>query len=860
MDDHIFLSEEASTRGTFDPRQLDSPFTTTMSFESTEQSAGELHYQEHETPFISDYEQAEQQEASDPRRQQLVQMLDEISDDEFGEAIVDLANEAEEYLDTHFGNVATQHELPNVRQQEEMLRSHFQPLIITTEQFLDQLMHEFGAYQTADLTDHFIDQTIDQQLIKFELGNPTFEQFFKKFRNKVKKFAKKAVSVVKKGINIAKKFSPINLALGKIKKMIRPLLAKIITKVISRLPPLLRTPANMLAKRLGLQVGQELSVLELAEEELEKEASLEPETSTFEANAAAIDFEALAPEFDRAVTWQFFAETDADAQLIADQYANEQESITDRQALQQYETARDLLVKAIHEARTQEEITPQVEQFIGTALTVIRLGVRLIGRKRVINFIAKLFTKLIGKLIGPKAAQPLAYALVNHGFKLLRLEVSEAEAEQEAALTIVQTLEELSYQVAGFDQEVLEDEEQLEYAIYERFTQLVAENFPSSMVQPELRESEISGAWVLQPINGTKRYKKFSQVVEINLSRDKVKDLHSFGGESLIDFLKLRSGLNLDRTVKAKVHIYQAIRGTTLSHIALKEKGVKGLGSAQRAAWSQLHPLTPKVAGQLLDNPSLGVTVSSKWLRSRHLIRNGQRFYFIELLPSTLGIQTVTPAIQMPHSMMPLSAIPGNMSNVVKNEAMVKLDFTRSTMTLALLLTEDKAAEMVRRIRTDDYFGAAIVFRAAIRDALNNILLKHASKQLKVVMETTEDQYLEEHFSSLFRKGGSLLGGAAVAALQLVMQKLMKKLVDRAIKAITEHLRTRKNDFIKAQEDPQQGLSLHLIFIDMPGMAQLKIFFKVKKGEPLSVGDLINPVLGAIPMPDLRIFPGRKSL
>ena len=94
----------------------------------------------------------------------------------------------------------------------------------------------------------------------------------------------------------------------------------------------------------------------------------------------------------------------------------------------------------------------------------------------------------------------------------------------------------------------------------------------------------------------------------------------------------------------------------------------------------------------------------------------------------------------------------------------------------------------------------------------------------------------------------------------MAVKKIIQRLVKLAEKALANHLRRLRNDFIRAQENGAQGLTLHLVFVDMPGMALIRTLFKLKQGRPVSVGDVTGTVIPAIPTPDLRIFPGRKSL
>jgi len=860
MDNHIFSDWETTDNGhAHSLAELESPFTVHPAADAAVTEQEFSINLENESPFYTNTPQAEEAENAGPEEEAFVQLLDEISDDEFSEGVVDLANEADRYLHEHFALSPIENETMDANRQEELLTSHFQPLAVSAEQFLDRLAHEFANREVDQLTEGEIDSVFERFQSAEALGNPVFEDFFKKLWRKAKKVAKKAVNVVKTGINIVKKLNPLNMVFNRLRKMIRPFLSKIIRRVINKLPRLLRQPARMLARRFGIRAELELTQLELVEREMADDTFEVAEAMP----AAGPDFELLEREFDLRLAEQFFAESDQEADRVFDAYVDNRVEQENADTEQRYVQARERLVQSLQNATTAEEVQPHVEEFIGAALTALRWGIRLIGRKRVVSFVAKLVTKLIARLIGRKHAAPLARAIVDKGFGLLGLELTEREADTAAAETITQVVEELTMHLTGLSNEVLENEELLEQETYEHFSQLVARNFPSNMVQEELQESERAAAWVQLP-KGRRRklYKKYGRVLNLSLNRDQIKGVKTFGGRYLQSFLRRRHGHKAANTLQVRVHLYEAMRGGWLSRISMYEKNVPGLGSSRRRAWSQLHPLTPEVAGQLLGNRKLGKKVANRWLNNRNRIITGQRFYYLEVLGSKAPLPRPGTGPVRPGTPRPLPAVPGGVAgnSVTKDEAWLKLDFTRSTMTLALMVTEPKAAEITRRLRANDYFGAATTFRTSIRDALNNILLRHVGRQVKVVMELSEDRYLEEHFGSLLRAGGRLLGNVAKGALKRVIDRLLKRLVTLSEKALANHLRRLRADFIRAQENPAQGLTIHLVFVDMPGMAIIRSFFKVKQGKPLSVGDVTGSVLPAIPTPDMRIFPGRKPV
>ena len=865
--------------------EFESPFTLTAPPAEPSAAATES-LAERESPFRATATTAATDE-DNPAGELFAQFLDEFADDEFDEAVVDLSNELERFAADHQLSAHLEGETGGPGQ-EELLLQHLRPLTVATDRYLADLSREMARHDEEATTPEQLDELFERFAAQHELGNPVFEHFFKKLRKKVRKIAGAFRKGIRKVKSVVKKFSPVHLILGRLRKMAAKLFHRIVGRVIGKLPPVLRGPAEKLAQRLGLRrrsgsapqgrrrtrnefYDGELYDDELYDDELYDDEFYDDELyddelvlaelyddeftgdemsefrNTAALPAAAPEPELIQREFDLLLTGQLLAPNEGMANELLDAYLTEgpDHSVVEGEVL----AARERLVTAITTASSEDEVRPHVEEFVGVILKAVKVGIRLIGRDRVIKFIAGIFTKLIARLIGKESAAPLARAIVTKGFDLLDLEAPAAGNEARVAgEAVAQVLEELTLHVATLSNEVVDNAELLEQEVYEQFTQLVAGNFPTTLVQEELRESQVAAAWTLLPARGRKRYKKYGLIQQVKLRYDQLRGLKTFGGQYLVSFLNRRHGYRRGEELHVKVHVFEAVRGTTLSHISLLEKRTPGLGSARRSAWSQIHPLTPQVAGQLLGNPALGRHMDSRWLRSRHRIQVKQRFYYLEVVGR--GAPKRIPTVPTPGAHPP----------VRRDEAQVKLDFTRSTVTLALLMTEGKAAEMTRRLRANDYYGAAATFRTAIRDALNNVLLRHAGRQVKIVMEAQEEQYLEGFLGKLFRRAKSAAGGVLVAQVKRLVAKLLQKLVQQAEKALIAHLKRLRADFIRAQEDGAQGVSIHLVFLDMPGMGLLGAALRIARGKPVRVGDVARAVLPAVPMPDARLFPGRKSV
>src|SRR4029077_20442647 len=86
---------------------------------------------------------------------------------------------------------------------------------------------------------------------------------------------------------------------------------------------------------------------------------------------------------------------------------------------------------------------------------------RLIGRPRVVNFLAGLLGKLITNLIGPQQAPALSRAIVDAGLKLVNLEAEDEAPNRLATAAVTATVEETLTRVASLPDHILDNQELL---------------------------------------------------------------------------------------------------------------------------------------------------------------------------------------------------------------------------------------------------------------------------------------------------------------------------------------------------------------------------------------------------------------
>src|SRR5439155_8971291 len=110
--------------------------------------------------------------------------------------------------------------------------------------------------------------------------------------------------------------------------------------------------------------------------------------------------------------------------------------------LAELDRGRARFIRELGELHDGEDATPAVENFVPVILGVLKIGIRLIGRKRVVNFLGGLIGKLIAPLAGKDLAPALGKIIADVGLKvLIHAEVTPQQASEVAAHAVAQTVE-----------------------------------------------------------------------------------------------------------------------------------------------------------------------------------------------------------------------------------------------------------------------------------------------------------------------------------------------------------------------------------------------------------------------------------
>lgn len=596
--------------------ELETPFAERDAIaEAVPASLGFLPWTESVSPFAESTVAGF--EAEGESAEAIAEAFEELEDESFAEAIAELISETAAVADQRF-----EREQPGqlVEQRFRVADAHLAPVELEAERCLQRFIDEMQHLDPTSLSAEQLDERLDSFVPGAWEVSPAGEEFIggliRKAKSVVRSVAKAAGSVVKTIGSAA--LGPI---LNKLKALVKPLLRRVLAAAINRLPASLHEPARALARKLGIGEADGESTLEADSEEefLEEGFTATP--------VAAMDPETLAESFDAALAESVLG---GEALEQGESFGHSPDGFAEPEAGTQLEAlaeARSDFMSRLQAASDNEDLGPAVEQFLPAILPALRLGLRLVGRPKVVNFLAGFLAKLIGKWVGPQLSQPLSQAVVDMGLKIIGLESGrpgDLEAEAVPAL-LAATVEDTVRRLSEQPEHMLEDEALLQVAVTEAFEQAVAANFPSTLVRPDLRIAPtLGGTFITRHARQPFAYKKLTRVPEIELTDAQAGSVRSFRDVTLAAALRA-GGLKLP--ARFRVHVFEACAGTTLPRLAALE-GIRGPGG--RGAHSRLHPLTVANAAVLLREPKLGVDVPGRFLESRHRISVGQRFFFLE--------------------------------------------------------------------------------------------------------------------------------------------------------------------------------------------------------------------------------------
>jgi hypothetical protein len=743
------------------------------------------------TPFVAEY--AGVDGATTPEALELRELLDELYEHEFDELLGELAEEAWNAAADRAGQFG---ETTGFATAEQFLQQWARPVREEAEAMVDRMAAAASEYDLASMSETEVDALFERLEPRGTGLEPYFENFLGGLAKKFKSIAKKAIDVAKKGLTMIPGISGL---IQKLKALVGPLVQRVLKLALDRLPPGLRPVARQLAQRI-LGGG-----------------AIAGEATSDEGAPSGPDPGALQRQFD----------LDAAALMFAG--PTEQEVLVGEAM---FESERDggAAVADLHEARERfvdeldRGVDPQqaLENFIPAVMAVLpvaRTVIGVIGRPKVVSFLAGFIAQLVGKYVPEAPAKQLSQAIADTGLRMLSLEApSPAAISALAPSAIVGAVEDTVRRVAELDETTLDHELLLEAAVAHAFQDAAAENFPPDLLLPELHEATAGGAWVAMPLgNARKLYKKYTRIFDVQVTPQIAASLRTFGGTTLDAFL--RDQLGVTGPVQARVHVYQAMHGTSPARIARHESGIGGLGTAAKSAWSQLHPLTREAAAALLQEPKLGRTVAGRYISTRRLLAVGQRLYYLELP----GARSAAASARR------------------SSEVNVKLDFPKDEFRVFAYLGEADAQALAAKLRSRDLPAALLaakrIYEAGVTAALGGEIQRHVKIQ-------SEAQPQDE-----------FVGQALERVPAIVRKQLARKISAWVGRAIADYVSARAGEFTAAAEDPADGVTLVVTIVNPPGAPAVRraltgdVAGAVASGDSLFKGE---PKLAVQTVPGFR--------
>jgi hypothetical protein len=758
------------------------------------------------SPFLSVYELNEGEAAqNDPMREAYASLMNELHDEEFDEALLELECRARAMHDEQLALGKPRDDA------DRLVAQHFSQLIRASEAAVDAVAREFAPREQAGIAEQEI-ETFIQGYRPSERLDPEFENLFGGILGKIGRVAGKAWQGIKK--------VAIGPIWGLIKQAFKEILERVLKWAMEKIPEPLRPAAQLLAQKLGFRQAEPTS------------------PSTGSADSAGSPVQAApgdsAPspqqELNEHIAAALLAQDEAELELQAAQLSSASSTPT-TPVLAELEDARERFIQELESLGADESAAPHIQNFLPAVIKALQVAVPIIGRQRVVNWIAQPVAALIKKLVGPEQAPALSRAIVDAGLRLppLHLEMSEAETARLAPAAVAATVEETIRRVASLPDEVLNNQELLEGYTLEAFEQAAAANLPAVFSEatyrrrPDLLEAGVNAGWVLLPLRGPKRYKRCTRSFHVNVSPHLAEEVESFEGGTLAEHLQDQLGLEEGEEAEGQVYLYEALPGTTSSDIARGERENLGPGQSDEANAEQLHPLTPQAAAILLGKPGLGRAFPAGWQGGR--LAAGQRLF---------GLASRRRMLMMPgHHRRPRRRM----------RVYVTLDDVQDQVRVCVFISEVRAQKLAARLRQASNLGLITAgFEGAIRTRLDRIFSGHAPSRLRIV-------------NAAMRPGQS-----PASALQnlppIATQTFVPKLQAWLVLAFAEFIKTQAPRVIAATEDAADGITLVFTLEHPPGLKALGQALVERGAAGGAVAEAISK--GAAPATRVEVFAGRR--
>jgi hypothetical protein len=630
--------------------------------------------------------------------------------------------------------------------------------------------------------------------------SPLFEQFLGGLVKKIKKTAQSAWSAAK---SVASKLMPINLILGHLKKLVKPMLERVLKYALNKLPPTIRPIAASLAKRL-----------------LGETPIAQTESAAAGGVPATADVGLIQEAFDTGIVSALMAGDSIEGEVAMAESESAQDP--DSNAVAELEHARAAFIREINDLPDGADPSPAVERFLPAVLPFVRMGISVIGRPRVVNFIAGQLGLLIQKYVGRDQSVVLSRAIADAGLRMLTLEAPEEDAGETAGAAMAATIEDTVRELGQLDESEFEDEGLLGASTVAAFTKAAGVNFPSSLLKPAARRTVMNGLWAFGKRRGAGAYKKYSRRLGTRISPWLASRLPAADGATLHEFLQ--EHYEAEGDIEATAHLYEAIPGTRLAHVAAAEADDIG----QEASDLDFHPLTREAASTLCAEPGLAADGAGEAADDPLTPEVGDRFYFLEVKAPRRAALAVTGR---------------GRGRVRRRPTQVRLSLNPATsrLTVRMYLSERRAQEFAARVNRGGGGPIAGELAALATGLIDRVLAGGTPRRLRLgpggFFGPSRHRALRQRLTQMasvikpMQLGGKISGwlsGAMSGSPSFAA------------------------DFAKAAGDQRTGLT---IVAEMNGVQGLSALVDLLSGKAVPAGQPV-PALGAPQASTIRVLAG----
>ena len=471
-------------------------------------------------------------------------LVAELDDEEFTEALEALETEAAaRYLS---GTTGWSHEAGVPALDATEVEQWMASIAAQTDRLLAELEERFSDRSVESITERELDEAMSAivpSVDGFDDPLDARELFWGSLKKKLKKVAGAVKNVAKKGIKLASKVMPLGIIYGRLRPIVKPLLRRVLATALGKLPRRYRTAAKRVARKFGVQL----------------EAEFEN------------PFEMFAAEFDVSVAEAITSDDPYTLEALEqDAFRDETTDGGEPNIATQLDIARERLTQQMLDAEPGHTPIDEMEQFIPLAiLPVVKTGISLIGRKKVVNFLAGLLAKLIKPVVGRQIAKPLSVQIADKGLALLKLE-AEAGSDRIGAEAVVAAVEDTVAEVFALPDELLENELYVEAATEEAFHRAAARHFPESFLRRDLVDGAAGGergVWLMMPraTGPLYRYRKYSRVLPATVTPAMAREVIFDDGETLEE--RLHDAGETAWPVDVEIEAYELLPGSSVGNL-----------------------------------------------------------------------------------------------------------------------------------------------------------------------------------------------------------------------------------------------------------------------------------------------------